>query len=33
METIIFLLLVAIIAAIIGVWAWMDIFKHPEQTM
>ena len=33
MALIYFLSIVGTITAIIGAWAWIDIFKHPEQAL
>ena len=33
MALIYFLSIVGIISAIVGIWAWIDIFKHPEQAL
>ena len=33
MYLIYFLVAVGFIAGIIGLWAWIDIFKHPEQVL
>ena len=31
MALIYFLSIIGIIAAVIGIWAWIGIFRHPEQ--
>ena len=33
MELIIFISVFTVIVSLIGLWVWVDIYKHPEQAL